>query len=118
MRALTDVEIDERVRALTREGLGLKQIARQLDISFCAVTMSANRLDRKSRILRRIGADLTQRELEVLNLSSVGLTYDDIATELRISSRTVKFHIVSALDKLGADNKTHAVAMAIRQELI
>ena len=61
---------------------------------------------------------LTPRELEVLALISEGLHNSEIAGRLFVTERTVKFHGSSILAKLGADNRTEAVALAARRGLI
>jgi DNA-binding NarL/FixJ family response regulator len=61
---------------------------------------------------------LTPRELEVLLLISEGLHNSEIAARLFVTERTVKFHVSSILAKLGADNRTEAVALATRRGLI
>ena len=61
---------------------------------------------------------LTPRELEVLSLISEGLHNSEIAARLFVTERTVKFHVSSILAKLGADNRTEAVALGARQGLI
>ena len=61
---------------------------------------------------------LTPRELEVLALISEGLHNSEIAGRLFVTERTVKFHVSSILAKLGADNRTEAVALAARRGLI
>lgn len=61
---------------------------------------------------------LTPRELEVLQLVAQGLQNKEIAAELVISERTVKFHVSSIMGKLGAGNRTEAVALAAQQGLI
>ena len=47
-----------------------------------------------------------------------GLQNKEIAAELVINERTVKFHVSSILGKLGAGNRTEAVTMALQQGLI
>jgi DNA-binding NarL/FixJ family response regulator len=64
------------------------------------------------------GAPLTARELDVLRLMAQGLANKEIAAELGISRNTVKDHVASVLDKLGAHTRTEAVARGIRQGMI
>ncbi|MBI3941822.1 MAG: response regulator transcription factor [Chloroflexi bacterium] len=61
---------------------------------------------------------LTPREMEVLHLLAQGKTNGEIAAGLVITERTVKFHVGSILRKLGAGNRTEAVAIAAQQGLI
>lgn len=61
---------------------------------------------------------LTPRELEVLQLVGQGQSNDQIALRLGIAPRTVKVHVQNILGKLGAANRTEAVAIAVRQRLI
>lgn len=67
---------------------------------------------------RERSSPLTRRELEVLAMVSQGLPYDDIAGQLRITERTVRAHVVSAKEKLGAANTTHAVALCFSRGLL
>ena len=61
---------------------------------------------------------LTNREREVLELVSQGLSNKLIARRLQISEHTVKFHISSISTKLGASSRTDAVSRGIRRGLI
>jgi DNA-binding NarL/FixJ family response regulator len=62
--------------------------------------------------------DLTSRESEVLRMLAEGLGNREMASRLGISDHTVKFHISSILDKLGASTRTEAVTMGIRMGII
>ena len=61
---------------------------------------------------------LTQRERDVLRLLADGLSNEEIGKRLFISPETVRTHVRKAMDKLDADTRTQAVAMALRQSLI
>lgn len=61
---------------------------------------------------------LTPRELEVLGMLAEGLGNREIAGRLGVSDHTVKFHISSILDKLGAATRTEAVTLGLRMGLI
>ena len=62
--------------------------------------------------------DLTPRELEVLELIRDGQRNKDIAEKLEISEATVNFHVKNILDKLGANDRTHAVTLAVRRGMM
>ncbi len=62
--------------------------------------------------------ELTERELEVLRLLAQGMPNKEIAAHLVISERTAKFHVSSIMSKLGATNRTEAVALAAQHGLI
>jgi NarL family two-component system response regulator LiaR len=64
------------------------------------------------------GADLTQRERELLALMARGLSNQDISTRLSIAMPTVKFHVTNILAKLHADNRTEAVLVALKSKLV
>ena len=71
------------------------------------------------RLLDTIGREeLSQREHEVLELVARGLTNKGIAEVLRISDKTVRNHVTSCLEKLGAADRTEAVTIAVRRGLI
>ena len=62
--------------------------------------------------------DLTVRELEVLRLIRDGYRNKQIADQLAIAETTVNFHIKNLVDKLGANDRTHAVTIALRRGLL
>ena len=62
--------------------------------------------------------DLTEREVEVLRHIAEGNRNRDIAEKLFISEETVKVHVKHIMDKLGAADRTQAVAIAVRRGII
>ena len=61
---------------------------------------------------------LTPRELDVLNLIAKGNANKEIAALLAVSEDTVKTHVGNLLDKLGANDRTHAVTIALKRGII
>ena len=61
---------------------------------------------------------LSKREREIMDLLSQGLTGEDVAERLVLSSETVKTHIRNAMGKLEANTRVHAVAIALREGYI
>lgn len=62
--------------------------------------------------------DLTPRELDVLRLVRDGFRNKQIADQLAIAETTVNFHIKNLVEKLQANDRTHAVTIAIRRGLL
>jgi DNA-binding NarL/FixJ family response regulator len=72
-----------------------------------------------ARLAEHLGEErLTARELEVLGLIRDGHRNKQIADVLGIAETTVNFHIKNLVDKLGANDRTHAVTIAIRRGLL
>ncbi len=61
---------------------------------------------------------LTQRQRQILQLLANGESTTVAARELDLSEETVKTHTKNALARLGARNRTHAVAISLRESLI
>lgn len=61
---------------------------------------------------------LTRRQREILQLLANGESTTVAARELGLSEETIKTHTKNALGRLGARNRTHAVAIALRESLI
>jgi DNA-binding NarL/FixJ family response regulator len=72
-----------------------------------------------ARLAEHLGDDdLTARELDVLRLIRDGNRNKQIADQLSISENTVNFHIKNLMDKLQANDRTHAVTIALRRGLL
>jgi len=75
--------------------------------------------DIASRMLERMWhGELTPREIHVLKLVARGLGNKEIADKLDISQATVKNHVASVIAKLGAQDRTHAVTLALERSII
>jgi len=61
---------------------------------------------------------LTARELEVLTLVAAGNANKIVASELGVSEETVKGHMSSILSKLNANDRTHAVTIALKRGIL
>ena len=83
----------------------------QLVVALAEELSDAKERDRKADTL-------TAREIEVLQLLAFGHTNKDIAEKLFISPDTVKTHLEHIFEKLGASDRTAAVAEALRRRLI
>ena len=73
------------------------------------------------RLVQQLRGDaerLTPRELEVLSGVARGLSNAAIGRELYITEATVKTHLLRVFGKLGVDDRTHAVTMAIQRGIL
>jgi len=61
---------------------------------------------------------ITPRQVEILRLIAIGNSYDEIATVLFVSRITAQREMRNILDRLGVNNKAHAVSEAYRQRII
>lgn len=72
-----------------------------------------------AKLLQRMSnPELSERELAVLRLMAQGMSNIDIATALRISESTVKSHVNRLLSKLGVNDRTQAVIVAVKRGLV
>lgn len=72
-----------------------------------------------ARLAQNLGQeDLTRRELDVLRLIQEGSKNKQIAEQLRIAETTVNYHIKNIVEKLNANDRTHAVTIALRRGLL
>lgn len=127
---LTAYDTDERVLGAVRggakgyllKGVTLDEIARAIR----AVHAGEIYLDPRAATKvvaglepgRRASGTLSRREREVLRLIAGGQSNKQIARTLGITERTVKFHVTSVLNKLGAATRAQAVALAGQRGLL
>jgi DNA-binding NarL/FixJ family response regulator len=115
----TDEDIDRALEAGAKgyllKGAPLDDIERAIEV----VARGDAYLDPRvtTRVIRP-RQRLSEREREVLRLVSAGNSNKEIAKKLRITERTAKFHVTSIFNKLGAENRAQAVAIAAEKHLI
>jgi two-component system response regulator DevR len=81
-------------------------------------TLLARLLPKLNRTHRSLGADLTDREREILGLLARGWSNKQIAADLYLSLNTIRNHIQAVLKKLGSHSKLEAVSTAVREGII
>ena len=116
-----DAEINRAMRA-GAAGYALKSMPKNELVALIRSVHSGKRHvppDVASRLAEHLGEEsLTARELEVLRLIRDGHRNKQIADELAISETTVNFHIKNIVGKLGANDRTHAVTIALRRGML
>ena len=86
--------------------------------AYIGPAMLASLLRRLDRSYHGVGANLTDREREVLDLLAKAMSSEEIAARLVLSVHTVRNHIQNVLNKLGAHSKLEAVTIAGREGLL
>ena len=116
-----DAEINRAMRA-GAAGYALKSMPKNELVALIRSVHAGRRNippDVASRLAEHFGeGSLTARELEVLRLIRDGHRNKQIADELAISETTVNFHIKNIVGKLGANDRTHAVTIALRRGML
>jgi DNA-binding NarL/FixJ family response regulator len=72
-------------------------------------------LSRRATQTQRV---LSKREREIMDLLAQGLTGEQVAEKLFLSPETIKTHIRNAMNKLEANTRVHAIAIALREGFI
>jgi DNA-binding NarL/FixJ family response regulator len=116
-----DEQIDAVLRAGARGYLLKGAALAEIEHAIRAVARGERYLD--SRIALRVAAlsnapRLSPREREVLRLIAAGRSNKEIATELGVTERTVKFHVTAIFNKLGAENRASAVTIAHQRGIV
>jgi DNA-binding NarL/FixJ family response regulator len=122
---LTTADSDGEIQRALRAGAAayaLKSMPRNELLEVIRSVHSGKRLvpaETAARLAEHFGEeDLTSREIEVLELIRDGHRNKQIADRLAIAETTVNFHIKNVVEKLGANDRTHAVSIAIRRGLL
>ena len=122
---LTTSDTDVEIRRALRAGAAAYMLKSMPKNELLAVIRSAHAGKKHvppevaARLVEHMGEEaLTTRELEVLQLIRDGYRNKQVAYQLAIAETTVNFHIKNIVSKLGANDRTHAVTIALRRGLL
>jgi len=93
-----------------------KKYITQLKDKLSSLSESQKEESQKANVL--LPSPLTDREIEVLRLMANGATNTEISKLLKISSHTVKSHVINIFNKLSVNNRTQAAVWAARHKFI
>jgi len=116
-----DVEIQRALQAGARGYLLKTAPPRELAEAIRDVHAGKKRVPANvaAQLAEHMGSEsLSMREIEVLRLVAEGNRNREIAEKLFISEETVKVHVKHIMEKLGANDRTQAIAIAIRRGII
>lgn len=105
---LKNVSVDKLASAIHAAHSGQSMLSQEATRALISATRKTDAIDYQ----------LTEREIEVLELLVQGLTNNEIADALTISYSTVKKHVSNIHSKLHTTNRTEAVALAIQKKLV
>jgi DNA-binding NarL/FixJ family response regulator len=116
-----DVQVSRALKAGARAYLLKGMLRKELLETIRAVHAGQKRLS--SEIAAEIAehatdGTLTPREIEVLRLVAAGNANKEIGARLSLTEVTVKSHVKNVLAKLGANDRTHAVTIALKRGII
>jgi DNA-binding NarL/FixJ family response regulator len=116
-----DVQVSRALKAGARAYLLKGSLRKELLDTIRAVHAGQKRLSSEvaAEIAEHATDDaLTPREIDVLRLVAAGNPNKEIAAQLSLTEETVKSHIRNILAKLGANDRTHAVAIGLKRGII
>jgi DNA-binding NarL/FixJ family response regulator len=116
-----DIQVSRALRSGARGYLLKDMLRKELLETIRAVHAGQKRLSSEAaaEIAEHATDDaLTPREIDVLRLIAAGNANKEIATQLGLTEETVKSHVKNILPKLGANDRTHAVTIALKRGII
>lgn len=116
-----DVQVSRALKAGARAYLLKGSLRKELLDTIRAVHAGQKRLSSEvaAEIAEHATDDaLTPREIDVLRLVAAGKANKEIAAQLSLTEETVKSHMRNILAKLGANDRTHAVAIGLKRGII
>ncbi len=116
-----DVQVSRALKAGARAYLMKGELRKELLETVRAVHAGQKRLS--SEVAAEIAehvtdSSLTPREIDVLRLVAAGNTNKEVGARLSLTEVTIKSHMKTILAKLGANDRTHAVTIALKRGII
>lgn len=119
--SMAEVGFLDRAKAAGADSFWYKDISREKLIDIIDRTMAGEKIFPDATPTVRLGlaesTELTAREINVLRLVCDGLEYGEVAEQLNISERTVKYHVSNILSKTGYANKTRPCNCRYEQKI-
>ncbi|HEX5595950.1 MAG TPA: response regulator transcription factor [Micromonosporaceae bacterium] len=115
---LKDTRPNELLDAIKRTHAGESLFAPAILTRLIEHYMGTPRLSAGQEVTGPLGANLTDRETQILELIGRGLSNAEISQQLTISIKTVKTHVSNLLSKLSARDRTHLVIAAYDAGLV
>ncbi len=116
-----DVQVLRALKAGARAYLLKGNVNKELLATIRAVHAGQKRIPAEvaSALAEHTGeSELSEREMEVLRLIAAGNANKEIAAQLQLAEDTVKRHVTNILSKLAANDRTHAVTIALKRGII
>jgi DNA-binding NarL/FixJ family response regulator len=116
-----DVQVSRALKAGARGYLLKGMLRKELSETIRAVHAGHKRLSSEAAVEiaeHAIDDALTPREIDVLRLVAAGNANKQIGAQLSLTEVTVKTHVKNILAKLGANDRTHAVTIALKRGII
>jgi DNA-binding NarL/FixJ family response regulator len=116
-----DVQVSRALKAGARGYLLKGMLRKELSETIRAVHAGRKRLSSEAAAEiaeHAIDDALTPREIDVLRLVAAGNANKEIGAQLSLTEVTVKTHVKNILAKLGANDRTHAVTIALKRGII
>ena len=116
-----DVQVSRALKAGARGYILKGHVRRELLDTIRAVHAGQKRIPPEvaAELAEHAAAEeLSPREIDVLRLIATGNANKEIAAQLSISEETVKSHVANLLAKLAANDRTHAVTLALKRGII
>ena len=112
----------KRAREIGVDSFWYKEAQKEPILSVMARTMAGEHVYPEAvpetRVGRASSRDFTRRELEILRALVDGLSNEQIARRMHLSTSTVKTHLRHLLEKTGGENRTHLAVLARASGLV